>query len=192
MLALFAASSLGAGCISVHSPLKASEPFFFFLCVWLWSSLPPPLSQPLGSSLTTFHFPFLLLTHPRAFSEGFPAPPPCWELFLQPRPQLCWSSSSTNHLIPDSSTAVRTVPQRSCESPSSAVRSACRKLWSRQPPETSALPLHAFGRYYGLKVKEFFKITLSYSFLSLNTPAYLLRLHLKELCYFSRNYPQVC
>lgn len=36
-------------------------------------------------------------------------------------PQLCWSSSSssTNHLIPDSITAVHTAPRSSCEAPSS-------------------------------------------------------------------------
>lgn len=139
--------------------LESIRTFLFFYDFDHLSPL-PLLSQPLDSSLTTFRFPFLLLMHLRAFSKGFPNPPPCWERFLQPRPQLCWSSSSTNHLIPDSSTAVRTAPRRSCESPSSAVRSARRKLWSRQPPETSALPLHAFGRYYGLESSCLSKLLL--------------------------------
>lgn len=119
-------------------------------------------------------------------------------------PRLCQSrSSSTNHMILDSFTAVRTVPQSSCETRCSccfaslclqkATAGGCDAGAALQAPQISALPRIPFSNTTALKVSLiFFLITVSYfSFINLNIIAYLLRLHFKELCLFSCNYPRV-
>ena len=93
-----------------------------------------------------------------ALSEGFPQPPPhgkCSSACFGCGPQLCWSrSSSTNHMILDSFTAVRTMLQSSCETRCSccftslclqkATAGSCDTRAALEAPEISALPLYSF------------------------------------------------
>lgn len=146
-----------------------------FVDIWLWDTVGAPLltllvkcetlfspfynlsplSQPhrAHSAASLSNFCICVLT---AFSEGSPSPLPVTSTWFSCVPQLCWSrSSSTNHMILDSFTAVLTTLQSSCETHCSccftplclqkATAGSYDAGAALQAPEITALLLYAFS-----------------------------------------------
>lgn len=150
-----------------------------FVGIWLWDTVGAPLLTLPGKCETLFS-PFnnlsplsqphsvlaVLWAHSAApvfcirvltaFSEGSLSPLPVTSTWFSCVPQLCWSrSSSTNHMILDSFTAVLTTLQSSCETHCSccftplclqkATAGSYDAGAALQAPEITALLLYAFS-----------------------------------------------